>query len=184
MGNGQCTRNGEVLGWVGRTCGHQLQGCTWRSGAEDAGHACGTHAPETLPSPVSPPPLASPRAASQLPRQFTGTGEWATTDMLSMELAGFFLRRLRAPACSWVLVLSAGESLAASLVTRGHVGLNVLNGVITSESTEAERRKAMERHGDLLCQAVVQCNAVCPITWTQASVPGSRHTPPPTPPHT
>ena len=130
------------------------------------------------PLPCLPAPLASPRAASQLPRQFTGTGEWSTTDMLSMELAGFFLRRLHAPACSWVLVLSAGESLAASLVTRGHVGLNVLNGVITSESTEAERRKAMERHGDLLCQAVVQCNAVCPITWTQASVPGSRHTPP------
>ena len=102
-----------------------------------------------------------------MPRQFTGLGSMLLTNVIPLELAGFLLRRAKVPSGAWVLVISASDLLPGSLVTRLAVGINVVQGVVTSETTEFGKKQVMDHFGQELCQSVAQANAAAPIQWTR-----------------
>jgi hypothetical protein len=98
----------------------------------------------------------------QIPNVVVLTGAGWLHNQMPTELAGWYLRRLKAKAGDWVLVLNDDPRLPAGLHVRAAESYNVVMGCIYIKEDNKEAQGAMTQ---ALQKAILDCNGVPPIEW-------------------
>ena len=96
--------------------------------------------------------------------------------VMPVEVAGWLLRSIETcPAC-WVMVLSKNVTLAAALVMRAPVELNVVLGAADIANTGPGMESLRSRAEDHLVPNILDANALTPVNYTreQASAGGAQ----------
>lgn len=100
----------------------------------------------------------------QVPRQITFSESWLC-DTLPTEVVSWLMVRMGIPQSSWVLLVTATNQLAAGMVMRGKIPVNLIVGnlKLLQEYKHLDNKKRAEE----VKRFLVDCNSVASVSWNQ-----------------